>query len=76
MVKNFVVINEKDGIYLQVASLKEKSSADSKAASINKKGVSAKVIEADLGEKGKYYRVRIGPFKNIDEAKTAANKIE
>jgi Flp pilus assembly protein TadD/cell division protein FtsN len=76
MVKNFVVINDKDGIYLQVASLKEKSSADSKAASINKKGVSAKVIEADLGEKGKYYRVRIGPFKNIEEAKTAANKIE
>jgi tetratricopeptide (TPR) repeat protein len=76
MIKNFVVINEKDGIYLQVASLKEKSSADTKAASINKKNIKATVIEADLGSKGKYYRVKAGPFKTIDEAKTAANKIE
>jgi tetratricopeptide (TPR) repeat protein len=76
MIKNFVVVKEKDGIYLQVASLKEKGSADTKAASINKKGVTAKVIEADLGAKGKYYRVRIGPFKTIDEAKTAANKVD
>ncbi|MCX6163876.1 MAG: tetratricopeptide repeat protein [Ignavibacteriae bacterium] len=76
MIKNFVVIKEKDGIYLQVASLKEKSSADTKAASINKKKINANVIEADLGSKGKYYRVRIGPFKTIDDAKTAANKIE
>jgi cell division protein FtsN len=76
MIKNFVVIKDKDGIYLQVASLKEKSSADTKAATINKKGIIAKVVEADLGEKGKYYRVRVGPFKNIDEAKTAANKID
>ena len=76
MIKNFVVINEKDGIYLQVASLKEKGSADTKAASINKKDITAKVIEADLGAKGKYYRVRIGPFKTLDEAKTAANKID
>jgi tetratricopeptide (TPR) repeat protein len=76
MIKNFVVIKDKDGIYLQVASLKEKSSADTRAALINKKGISAKVIEADLGSKGKYYRIQIGPFKTIDEAKTAANKIE
>jgi tetratricopeptide (TPR) repeat protein/cell division protein FtsN len=76
MIKNFVVINEKDGIYLQVASLKEKNSADTKAASINKKKINANVVEADLGSKGKYYRVRIGPFKTIDDAKTAANKIE
>lgn len=76
MIKNFVVIKDKDGIYLQVASLKEKNSADTKAASINKKGIVAKVVEADLGAKGKYYRVRVGPFKNIDEAKTAANKID
>ena len=75
-VDDYVVIKEKDGIYLQVASLKEKSSADTKAASINKKKINANVIEADLGSKGKYYRVRIGPFKTIDEAKTAANKIE
>jgi tetratricopeptide (TPR) repeat protein len=76
MIKNFVVIKEKDGIYLQIASLKEKSSADTKASAINKKGISTKVIEADLGSKGKYYRIRIGPFKTIEEAKTTANKIE
>jgi tetratricopeptide (TPR) repeat protein/cell division protein FtsN len=75
-IKNFVVIKENDGIYLQVASLKEKSSADTRAGVINKKGINAKVIEADLGSKGKYYRIRIGPFKTIDEAKTAANKID
>ncbi|MFA5405326.1 MAG: SPOR domain-containing protein, partial [Ignavibacteria bacterium] len=75
-INNFVVINEKDGIYLQIASLKDKTAADTKASSINKKNINAKVIEADLGSKGKYYRVRIGPFKTIDEAKTTANKIE
>lgn len=76
MIKNFVVINEKDGIYLQVASLKDKGAAETKAALINKKNVKAQITEADLGSKGKYFRVRIGPFKTIDEAKTAANKIE
>ncbi len=76
VIKGFVVINEKDGIYLQVASLKDKASADKKAEIINKKNVKTKVIEADLGDKGKYYRIRIGPFKNIEEAKIAANKID
>jgi len=76
MVKNFVVVKDKDGIYLQVASLKDKGSADSKASSIKKKGVPVNVTEADLGAKGKYFRVRIGPFKTIDEAKTAADKVE
>ncbi|MBI5402973.1 MAG: tetratricopeptide repeat protein [Ignavibacteriae bacterium] len=76
MIKNFVVIKDRDGIYLQVASLKDKNSADSKATYIKKKGINASVTEADLGAKGKYYRVRIGPFKTIDEAKTAANKVE
>jgi len=75
-IKNFVVIKESDGIYLQVASLKEKSSADTRAGMINKKGINVKVIEADLGNKGKYYRIRVGPFKTMDEAKTEANKIE
>lgn len=74
-IKNFVVIKEQDGIYLQVASLKDKNSADSKAAAINKKKINTKVVEADLGSKGKYYRVRIGPFKTMDEAKTAADKV-
>lgn len=76
MIKNFVVIKDKEGLYLQVASLKDKNSANSKAASIKKKGINVSVSEADLGAKGKYYRVRIGPFKNIEEAKTAANKVE
>lgn len=76
MIKNFVVIKESDGIYLQVASLKDKGSADTKAASINKKKIKTKVVEADLGSKGKYYRVRIGPFKSFEEAKTEANKID
>lgn len=75
-IKNFVVIKESDGIYLQVASLKDKGSADMKAAEISKKKINAKVVEADLGSKGKYYRVRVGPFKTIEEAKTSANKIE
>jgi tetratricopeptide (TPR) repeat protein len=75
-IKNFVVIKDKDGLYLQVASLKDKNLADVKAASINKKKIKAQVVEADLGSKGKYYRVKVGPFKDIEEAKTAANKID
>lgn len=75
-IKNFVVIRESDGIYLQIASLKDKGSADTKVAEISRKKINVRVVEADLGSKGKYFRVRVGPFKTIEEAKTTANKIE
>ena len=75
-INNFIVINETNGIYLQIASFKDKNSADKKIESLKSKGINLQVTEADLGTKGKYFRIRAGVFKNIDEAKIAADKLK
>lgn len=64
-----------DGIYIQTASLKSKSDADKMAAGINKGNKEVFVKEADLGDKGKYFRVRVGKFASMEEAKEFAGKL-
>lgn len=60
---------------VQVSSWRYKSKAIGEVDRLKKQGLAAFVIEAYLPEKGgNWYRVRIGNFKSIDEAKTFLSK--
>lgn len=53
---------------VQVASLPNRSEAESLASRLRKQGLSPWVAEADIPGKGTFYRVRVGRFANRDEA--------
>jgi|GEM_PF-1110853 len=74
--KKFILLAENDGYYVQVGSYKEKSKAEEIVKELSGKGIKASVIEADLKEKGIYYRVRAGAFTDSDEAKQKMSGLE
>lgn len=74
--KQFVLFSEPDGYYVQIGSYKEKSKADEKLKILKNNNIKGAVTEADLKEKGIFYRVRAGAFKTPEEAKEIAGKIE
>ncbi|HXI85992.1 MAG TPA: SPOR domain-containing protein, partial [Parvularculaceae bacterium] len=61
---------------VQVAAFGSQAEADQSWTRLQKKlgdylaGKSEDVERADLGAKGVYYRLRIGPFSSTDDAKT------
>jgi cell division protein FtsN len=57
----------KDIYFLQAGSFQNPADADSVKARLALMGMEASVEPADLAEKGVWYRVRLGPFKRIDE---------
>jgi cell division protein FtsN len=57
----------KDLYFLQAGSFQNPADADSVKARLALMGMEASVEPADLAEKGVWYRVRLGPFKRIDE---------
>ena len=57
----------KDTYFLQAGSFQNPADADSVKARLALMGMEASVEPADLAEKGVWYRVRLGPFKRIDE---------
>ncbi len=62
-------------IVLQVASYQERKRADREAARWRKKGYAAQVKQVDLKSKGIWYRVYIGRYHTIEEAKKAAARL-
>ena len=72
---NFVIMQTSGGFYIQTGSYKEKSVAEKRVSIYTKAGMTSFVTEADLGEKGTFYRVRIGAFKTLEEAKSEAAKL-
>jgi len=74
--KQFVLFSEPDGYYVQIGSYKEKSKADEKLKLLEKNNIKGKVVEADLKEKGTFYRVRAGVFSSPEEAREKTIKIE
>lgn len=57
----------KDTYFIQAGSFQNPADADSVKARLALMGLEASVEPADLAEKGVWYRVRLGPFKRIDE---------
>jgi cell division septation protein DedD len=61
---------------LQVISYDSPGPAQAFASNLRKKGHEAFVTSADVPERGRYYRVRIGPFKTRDRAESYRRKFE
>lgn len=57
----------KDIYFLQAGSFQNPADADSVKARLALMGLEASVEPADLAGKGVWYRVRLGPFKRVDE---------
>jgi cell division septation protein DedD len=66
-----------DGEYtLQVISYDSSSQANAFADGLREKGHEAFVVKADIPDRGRFYRVRIGPFKNRHKAEVYRRKFE
>lgn len=74
--QSFVLFREPDGYYVQIGSFKEKSKAEERLKILTGQNIKSAIVEADLKEKGIYYRVRAGAFKNEEEAKQVTTKLE
>jgi cell division septation protein DedD len=60
---------------VQVSSSQDKSMAASQTDILKQKGFAAFVEEADLGAKGRFYRVMIGPFPTEAEAQRIRSQV-
>jgi len=72
----FVLLSEKDGYYVQLSSYKDKKSAEKDLILFKAKNIPVNIYEADLKEKGIYYRVRAGAFSSEEEARNTLKSFE
>lgn len=63
------------GFTVQVASYSLKSEAETLRSKLAAKGYNVGIVESDLGDKGTWYRVRVGKRLDPDAAKELADKI-
>ncbi len=61
---------------IQVASFKEAAKANKLLAKLKDGGYEAKIAERNLGEKGTWYQVLVGPFTNKVEAETNLSELK
>jgi cell division septation protein DedD len=64
------------GMSVQVASVKEGKDADRLIKTLKGKGFSAYRVIAEVPGKGLWFRVRVGPFKNRDEADRSLSRLK
>ncbi|MBI9084579.1 MAG: SPOR domain-containing protein [Desulfobacterales bacterium] len=69
-------LSETRPMTLQVASLKDDAAADRIVQGLAAKGYAAYRVVADLPNKGRWYRVRVGAFKDADEAALIMGKLK
>jgi cell division septation protein DedD len=60
---------------LQVASYRDQVNARKLLQDLLSEGYAGTVVQADLGERGVWFRVRVGPFNTGEEAKRALEKL-
>jgi cell division protein FtsN len=65
----------KGSVMLQVASYKDQINAQKLLQELSSKGYAGNVVRADLGQRGVWYRVRIGPYGGEDEAGRVLEKL-
>ena len=58
------------------ASFRDRASADKRAAQLGEKGFSAQVVEVNLKEKGRWFRVCVGEFPNPAQAQAEAKRLK
>ncbi|HWQ82878.1 MAG TPA: tetratricopeptide repeat protein [Ignavibacteria bacterium] len=74
--QKFALFSEQDGYYVQIGSFKEKSAAEEKLKLLKENNIKGMVFEADLKEKGLYFRVRAGAFETPEIAKEQMSVLE
>ena len=67
--------NDASGFTVQVASYSLKSEADSLRSKLANKGYNVAIVESNQGDKGIWYRVRVGRKLDQEAAKELANKL-
>lgn len=76
-VNKVVYIRTSEGVFIQTGSYKDKAVANEKANALKKAGVqNVSVVEANLGAKGVYFRVRVGKYPTVQEAKNNSSKLK
>jgi cell division septation protein DedD len=60
---------------VQVEASQDKAKADLQVEILKKKGLKAYIDQVDLGEKGRFFRVMVGPFQTKTQAKEARNTL-
>lgn len=71
-----VYVRTTDGVFIQTGSFKSKADADKKAGALQKSGLTIQIKEANLGDKGVWFRVRAGKFSTVEEAKRNVAKLK
>jgi cell division septation protein DedD len=67
----------RDGEYtLQVISYRTSEEAELFADALRSRGHDAFIQEADVEDRGRFYRVRIGPFETQGDAERARRRVE
>jgi cell division septation protein DedD len=61
---------------LQLSSFQDREEADAFLAMLKEAGFQAYVVEADVGGKGTFYRVRIGSYRSMEAANDARAELE
>jgi cell division septation protein DedD len=68
-------VHPKDSFAVQVYSFKDKARADKALEKIKARGLKAYIIQSDLGDRGVWYRVRVGSFTTEAEAREALDQV-
>ncbi len=66
---------DSNGLTVQVASYSLKSEAETLRGKLSAKGYNVNIVESHLGDKGTWYRVRVGKRLEPDAAKELAGKL-
>lgn len=61
---------------LQAASFPNEAAADEFAAKLKHAGVPSYTVGADLGRRGRWFRVRVGRFNSVDDAQKFASEAQ
>ena len=61
---------------LQVKAARDKAEADAVAEKLRKAGFEPSLIVAEVPGKGRYYRVRVGRFENVEKAREFQRKLK
>ena len=60
---------------LQVASYKDQLNARKLLQDLSSEGYAGTVVRAELGERGVWFRVRVGPYKSVKESEGVLKKL-
>lgn len=70
------IFREGNFYVIQIFATKRKSEAENEVARLKGKGIAAYVMEADIPNRGTWYRVRIGTFNTFEEASDFSKTIK